>query len=124
MADASNAPGFESVTPRLPVCDINTALLFHVQQLGFQLGWKWGDPVTHANVCRDSVSLDLIAVPAGRQGTAMAYIRIKGVTAYHAELRQRGVAVSSIGDRDYGMRDFEVIDPDGNRLAFGEPLVG
>ena len=54
----------------------------------------------------------------------MAYIRIKGVDAYYAGLQQRAADIGNIGDRDYGMRDFEVIDPDGNRLAFGEPLVG
>lgn len=27
-------------------------------------------------------------------------------------------------DRPYGMRDFEGVDLDGNRLAFGEPTIG
>lgn len=113
-------PRFEAVTPRVPVQDVEAALTFYRKQLGFDLGWKWGTPVTHANVCRDAISLDLIG--AGRQrGTAMAYIQLRGVDAYFAELKARGVAVSDLATRDYGMRDFEVIDPDGNRLAFGEP---
>jgi catechol 2,3-dioxygenase-like lactoylglutathione lyase family enzyme len=114
-------PRFEAVTPRIPVQDVEEALTFYRNQLGFDLGWKWGAPVTHANVCRDSISLDLIAVPAARRGTAMAYIQVSGVDAYYSELRARGVRLSELGDREYGMRDFEVVDPDGNRLAFGEP---
>jgi len=51
---------------------VEEALGFYVDRLGFQLGWKWGDPVTHASVCRDSIALDLIAAPKGRRGTAMA----------------------------------------------------
>ena len=76
----SNAtrPIFEAVTPRLPVSDINEALSFYCDQLGFQIGWKWGSPVTHANVCRDSISLDLIASPAWRRGAAMVYIQSSG----------------------------------------------
>jgi uncharacterized glyoxalase superfamily protein PhnB len=78
--------------------------------------------VTHANVCRNDVSFDLISVPAGRQGTAMAYVQVSGIDAYHAELSARGVQVSAVDNRPYGMRDFEVVDPCGNRIAFGQPL--
>lgn len=120
-ADAK--PKFEAVTPRLPVTDVEKALAFYVEQLGFELGWKWGDPTTHGNVCRDSISLDLISMPEGRRGTAMAYVQLSGVDAYFSELKARKLDLHEPGDRSYGMRDFEVVDPDGNRLAFGEPIV-
>ena len=112
---------FEAVTPRVPVDNVEEALTFYRDRLGFDLGWKWGAPVTHANVCRDSISLDLISVPIGKRGTAMAYIQVSGVDVYYSELRARGVSLSDLSDRDYGMRDFEIVDPSGNRLAFGEP---
>jgi hypothetical protein len=51
----------------------------------------------------------------------MAYVQLHGVDAYYAELRARNLEVRDLGDRAYGMRDFEVVDPNGNRLAFGEP---
>jgi len=51
----------------------------------------------------------------------MAYVQLSGVDVYFSELKQRNVALSDIANRPYGMRDFEVIDPCGNRLAFGEP---
>ncbi len=114
---------FEAVTPRLPVTDVEQALVFYTEKLGFDLGWKWGTPTTHANVCRDSISLDLISLPAGRCGTAMAYVQLSGIDAYFSELQDRQVELGDIGDRAYGMRDFEVVDPSGNRLAFGEPTV-
>jgi catechol 2,3-dioxygenase-like lactoylglutathione lyase family enzyme len=115
------SPRFEAVTPRIPVADVESALDFYVGKLGFELGWKWGSPPTHANVCRDSISLDLITTPPQRQGTAMAYVQVRGVDAYHSELRTRGIPLGDLGDRDYGMRDFEIVDPSGNRIAFGEP---
>jgi catechol 2,3-dioxygenase-like lactoylglutathione lyase family enzyme len=116
-------PQFEAVTPRLPVTDVDKALAFYTDQLGFQLGWKWGDPITHGNVCRDSISLDLISMPEQQRGPAMAYIQLSGVDAYFSELKGRNLTVSEPQDRPYGMRDFEVVDPDGNRLSFGEPTV-
>ena len=116
-------PKFEAITPRLPVSDVQRALAFYLDQLGFTLGWKWGSPLTHANACRDSIAVDLIASVAGRSGTAMAYVQVRGVDAYFAELKSRNVELSAIGDRPYGMRDFEVVDPFGNRLAFGEPTT-
>jgi catechol 2,3-dioxygenase-like lactoylglutathione lyase family enzyme len=122
-SSAETKSTFEAVTPRLPVRDVEKALTFYVDKLGFQLGWKWGVPVTHANVCRDSISLDLIALPAERCGTALAYVQVRGVDAYFSELKSRDAGVSDLGDRPYGMRDFEVIDPSGNRLAFGEPTA-
>jgi catechol 2,3-dioxygenase-like lactoylglutathione lyase family enzyme len=118
----NNSPRFDAVTPRLPVEDVEQALVFYIEKLGFDLGWKWGEPVTHANVCRNSVSFDLILVPPTRQGTAMAYVQVSGVDAYHAELTEKSVKVSAVDDRPYGMRDFEVVDPCGNRIAFGQPL--
>jgi catechol 2,3-dioxygenase-like lactoylglutathione lyase family enzyme len=121
MPDATT-PKFEAVSPRLPVRNVEELLDFYVHGLGFELGWKWGDPATHASVCRNEVSFDLISVPAGRQGTAMAYVQVSGVDAYHAELSARSVQASAVENRAYGMRDFEVVDPCGNRIAFGQPL--
>jgi hypothetical protein len=34
------------------------------------------------------------------------------------------VQVGELDDREYGMRDFALVDPDGNRLVFGEANVG
>jgi len=121
MAEAI-APRFDAVTPRIPVENVEELLSFYVGGLGFELGWKWGEPTTHANVCRHNVNFDLIAVPKIRQGTAMAYVQMSGVDAYYAELKARNVAVSDVENRRYGMRDFEVVDPCGNRIAFGQAL--
>ncbi len=121
MTDTTT-PRFNAVTPRLPVENVEDLLAFYTSSLGFELGWKWGEPVTHANVCRNDVSFDLISVPKGHQGTAMAYVQMSGVDKYHAELRARNVGVSAVDNRPYGMRDFEVVDPCGNRIAFGQPL--
>ena len=117
LADA--APKFEDKSPVFPVADVTAALAFYRDRLGFDLGWIWGDPPTHANVCRGVIDISLALEPS-KAGSGEAYVSLRGVDAYHAELRARGVAVGELDNRAYGMRDFDLLDVDGNRLVFGE----
>jgi len=41
-----------------------------------------------------------------------------------AILKLRAEIVSELADRPFGMRDFRVMDPSGNRIAFGEAVRG
>jgi len=120
---AGSEPEFDGISPVFFVKDAAEALTFYCEHLGFEVGWTWGTPVTHANVCRGRISISLM-LDAGRAGSGEAYVELKGVNAYHAELQGRNVTVGELADRVYGMRDFELIDPSGNRLVFGEPTVG
>ena len=117
LADA--APKFEDLSPVFPVADVTAALAFYRDRLGFDLGWIWGAPPTLANICRDAISISLTLKP-GEAGTGEGYVGLRGIDAYHAELRARGVAVGELDNRAYGMRDFDLLDVDGNRLVFGE----
>jgi catechol 2,3-dioxygenase-like lactoylglutathione lyase family enzyme len=113
---------FEDISPVFFVTDVSASLAFYRERLGFDIGWIWGDPPTHANVCRGRISISLTLDPAAAGG-AEAYVGLKGVDAYFAELQNRNVAVGELADRPYGMRDFAVIDPSQNRLVFGEPIT-
>jgi catechol 2,3-dioxygenase-like lactoylglutathione lyase family enzyme len=114
-----SGPKFEGISPWFPVSDVGAALAFYRERLGFELGWTWGEPPTHANVCRGAIDISLMLEPATKGG-GEAYVYLRGIDAYHAELRARGVDVGELGDRPYGMRDFALVDPDGNRLVFGQ----
>ena len=117
------APKFEGISPWFRVSDITAAVAFYRKRLGFDLGWIWGDPPTHANVCRGAIDISLMQ-KSSEAGTGEAYIALRGVDAYYNELQARQVQVGELDDREYGMRDFALVDPDGNRLVFGEPTVG
>ena len=117
------APEFEGISPWFPVSDVTAAVAFYRESLGFDLGWIWGDPPTHANVCRGAIDISLMQKPS-ETGTGEAYVALRGVDAYYKELQARHVQVGELDDREYGMRDFALVDPDGNRLVFGEPTVG
>jgi predicted enzyme related to lactoylglutathione lyase len=53
-------------------------------------------------------------------GNGAICIFVKDVDAVHAELVDRGAKViKPPQDYDYGMRDFDAVDLDGNHLTFG-----
>jgi catechol 2,3-dioxygenase-like lactoylglutathione lyase family enzyme len=51
------------------------------------------------------------------------YIRTKGLDALHAEFSKAGLDVSPPANYPWGMRELNVIDPDGSLLRFGEPAA-
>jgi catechol 2,3-dioxygenase-like lactoylglutathione lyase family enzyme len=116
-------PQFEGISPVFPVSDVRAALVFYRERLGFELGWTWGEPPTHANVCRGAFDITLTLEPS-KSGTGEAYVYMRGGVAYWAELRARNLAPGELDDRPYGMRDFDLVDTDGNRLVFGEAIAG
>jgi catechol 2,3-dioxygenase-like lactoylglutathione lyase family enzyme len=115
-------PKFKDISPVIPVSDVASALAFYCEALGFKLGWTWGDPPTHASVGRGRIDMMLALNPA-RAGNGDAYVGLDGVDAYFAELQSRKLVLGDLADRPYGMRDFSVRDPNGNRLVFGESIV-
>ena len=86
-----------------------------------------GDPASYACLCRDEVALHLAASKLAKRPTGQSALSIfvDDVDALHAELAARGAWIIVLpADRAYGMRDFNVLDPDGNVLVFGMSLAG
>ena len=43
---------------------------------------------------------------------------------YYASVEKAGATIDvPLGDREYAMRDFHLIDPSGNCISFGQPLM-
>jgi len=59
--------------------------------------------------------------PNKRQpGQGALYVFARDVDALHEEFKSRGAAIiKEPQDYDYGMRDFDLDDPDRNHLTFG-----
>jgi catechol 2,3-dioxygenase-like lactoylglutathione lyase family enzyme len=114
------------VFPVFAVRDLDEALRFYREKLGFTVAWTWGEPATRAGVALDDVEIQLESSGfADPSGTSVVYCHMRGVDAYHADCRARGAPVERApADRPWGMRDFRVVDPSGNRIGFGEPLPG
>lgn len=125
MMNEQNTPVLKAAVPVLSVEDVRVALEYYENVLGFQVGWTWGEPPHLASVCRDNVELNLgQKEKTGPPGASRVYFQIDGVDAYYEQAKAAGAKIiTPLDDRPYGMRDFNLQDPSGTDLGFGEPTV-
>jgi catechol 2,3-dioxygenase-like lactoylglutathione lyase family enzyme len=110
------------VFPIFAVADLEAAMRYYRDELGFTVAWKWGDPPQRAGVVLDDIEFQLVAPGPGiPPGPALVYCHMTGLDGYYAECRARGAEIAlELGDRPWGARDFRIVDPDGNRIGFAE----
>jgi catechol 2,3-dioxygenase-like lactoylglutathione lyase family enzyme len=123
-------PSLQRVTPFLRCPNSDDAVAFFVDTLGFQLGIK----VDHfARVQRDEVCFLLygdgeqLPPRGGGRYTSYVDVDVDDVDAFYAELKPNldllpPGRVCPPTDMEHGQRDFTVIGPDGDIIAFGSPL--
>ena len=120
----SEAPtvSLRGAAPVFVVADVGRSVAHYRDALGFRVEFTYGEPAFYAGVERDNVLIHLQAASdtARPTGQGSIYVFVTKVDALHAELKSRGARVlKEPRDYPYGMRDFDVGDLDGNRLAFG-----
>jgi catechol 2,3-dioxygenase-like lactoylglutathione lyase family enzyme len=122
------------LTPMLNVSNIERSLDFYQKLAGFELvspreavdRWRWawirsgggelmlpesGGPATRVG------QVD----PSREEGwPAIYYCYPEDVAALHAEVKGKALQVSDLRVTFYGMKEFEVRDPDGHILWFGQ----
>ena len=104
------------------VADIAKSTEHYRDVLGFEVAFEYGTPISYVGLCRDEVALHLIAAGQTSRlpGNGGICVFVRDVDAVHAELAARGARIPKPPeDYDYGMRDFDVTDLDGNQLTFG-----
>jgi len=116
-------PFYDHAAPILSVPHVPTAVTYYRDRLGFTVGFEWEEPATYAVLhAGPQIQIHLSQAEAGKippAGLAM-YIFVKEIDVLYAQLIEKGVEMlTPIGDRDYGMRDFDVEDPFGYRWTFG-----
>ena len=124
--DQDDSSTFERATPVLKVADYRRARAFYCDKLGFTVAEEGGDPPRFGIVKRGKAVLFLDAWHGGArpvEGAWDAYLHVGKVDALHDALAAAGVAITRpVQDTVYGMREFEVTDPDGNVICFGEDV--
>ncbi|MFG1357804.1 bleomycin resistance protein [Xanthobacter pseudotagetidis] len=114
------------ICPTFEVADPSAAATWYRDKLGFAVKWSMAD---YAIVGRDDdVEIHFWPRPATRPAdhSSSVYVRLDDIDALHATMTgaAEGGRISPVQDRDWGMREFYVWDPDGNLLRFGVPIPG
>jgi len=117
---------FNVVAPVFPVADIKASHAYYTGALLFRTGFEWADsdaePVRYLIVINGDCELHLTASAQTRP--TYAYFFVANVEAYFGAVKAAGATITEeLSDQPWGMREFEVSDPDGNRLLFGETLA-
>lgn len=111
-----------SAAPVLQVNDVHRAIAFYCDTLGFTKDFLYGDPPNYGGVRKDDTVFHLneIEENKARCGMGSVYVFCDEVDSYYAEIKSRGAEVTSpLATYPYGMRDFQIKDPDGNVICFG-----
>ena len=120
---------FIQVTPFMHVPDIEQAVKFFTEILGFEALLRLDD---YAYVHRETAGFRILqnkgadGAPPGNRRFAY-YIDVRDVDALYAELKPRLDTLPK-GDvygpvnQPYGQREFMVLAPDGNLIAFGQAV--
>jgi catechol 2,3-dioxygenase-like lactoylglutathione lyase family enzyme len=120
---------FLQVTPFMHVPDIDEAVRFFEDALGFKAGFRMDD---YAYVERDGVAIRMLqnhgddGAPPGNRRFAY-YVDVRDVDALHAELKPKldllpPGDVHGPADKPYRQRELAIVAPDGNLIVFGQAI--
>lgn len=107
--------------PMLPVSNISVSVDFY-QKLGFTVEQRrddWGWAMLRFDECRIMVDRSINQRPdASRQ--SVLYLYAENIDEFHKQVRANGLVVPELDVTFYGMSEFRLHDPDGNRLWIGQ----
>ena len=107
--------------PMLAVKSMPASVEFY-QKLGFSVeerndDWRWA--MLRFDECRLMVDQSINLHPAAPRN-AVLYLYPDDISDYHKQVRRNGLVVPDLDVTFYGMTEFRIDDPDGNRLWIGQ----
>ncbi len=106
----------------LPVKSVAASVDFYCGMLGFEVEKRndeWGWAMVRFDECRLMLDQSINAHP-GTFRDAILYLYPDDIVAYHEQVRTKGLAVPDLAVTFYGLTEFRIDDPDGNRLWIGQ----
>ena len=115
----------ERLVPMLPVRSMPASVAFYAK-LGFDVerrndDWRWA--MLRSGECRLMVDESIQPHPGTARPTVL-YLYPGNVADFHARARAGGLEVPELETTFYGMTEFRIEDPDGNRLWIGQDGSG
>ena len=112
------------VLPVMHITDVESAIAYYRNILGFTEDFRWKD---YAGVVFDGgarLHLNGFGSEPDRIGKGQAYFTVPNVDEVYAGMLIRGAVIEHpLEDNPYGMRDFSIVDLDGNRYTFGTDIA-
>lgn len=107
-----------------PVSDVTASANWYQKYLGFELTFTWEEPATYAVLkANESISIHLSKSEQPIQPSAQTalLIFVHDVDRIYQTIMGHQLTIETpLGIRDYGMKDFDLRDPDGYLLSFGQ----
>src|SRR5437879_3122510 len=104
--------------PMLPVKSMPASVDFYCGLLGFKVETRndhWGWAMLQFDECRLMVDQSINSHMNGPRDPVL-YLYPDDIVEYHKQVRANGLALPDLSVTFYGMREFRIEDPDGNRL--------
>jgi Uncharacterized protein conserved in bacteria len=113
-------PMLQQMLPHFPVEQVGDAVTYYCDVLGFKINYAQHDLGV---MYRDKVTLLLIERPDTHKGIGSCTVYIENADQLYQELSSRGAnALAPPVSRPWGLRDFTIVDLDGNRITFAQPF--
>jgi predicted enzyme related to lactoylglutathione lyase len=110
--------GIRQALPELPCDDIAAAVAYYRDVLGFRINYQQHDLGV---MDRDKITILLIARTEQHKGIGSFGTYVSDADALYEELLAKGARVLGPPvSYPWGLRNFQVIDPEGNRITFSQ----
>ena len=133
MTESRGAPAsFLDLVPMLMCADVQASIRFYTDILGFEVTGRMDDvgATGFASLANGAARL-MLASPTyvaeapkvdGMYTQSNYYFYVEDAEALRGSVVDRGWRATPCVKRFYGLLEFEVVDPDGHVLLFGEDL--
>jgi predicted enzyme related to lactoylglutathione lyase len=116
----------KTLSPIIPVADMPRSILFYEEVLGFDTALRSDD---YSIVIRNGVSLHLTrahdqSVLDRSRGHISIYLEVENIESLWAHVSQfkNRYKIRDLFDRDYGMREFHIVDSDDCLIFVGQKI--
>ena len=115
---------FGGITPLIPAPDVEAAIAFYTQKLGFTEMWRGGEPVKEAGVLRDAASVIFFECKDRAIADMTSFrIRVNGIEAFYETCKAEGIVHpnGALSIKPWGTNEFAILDPSGVCITFWQP---